>query len=300
MVEGLITAFQQQIEQLNTRVKELEERLALNSRNSSKPPSSNTPAQHTKSLRPPSGKKPGAQQGHPGTTLRASAKPDLILHHSADSCRTCGQSLHRVEGAETAERRQVFDLPPLKLAVTEHRLLVKTCPQCGTSNCGEFPVNVKPGVQYGAHLKALAVYFVHGQRLPWQRSCEMISDLLGQPMAEGTIWAAMGECAAAWAATEEQIKVAITLSPVAHFDETGLYVAGRREWLHVASTPLLTHYGAHPKRGAEATSEIGILPAFSGRALHDGWAPYFNYGCEHGLCNAHHLRELTFVHEQLP
>jgi transposase len=290
---------QVQIEQLSARVKELEDRLALDSHNSSKPPSSNPPAQRTKSLRTPSGKKPGAQKGHPGATLKASPKPDRIIRHSAESCHDCGQSLKDVAGVEGTDRRQVFDLPPIKLEVIEHRTLSKCCPRCGTINEGEFPSGVTPGVHYGNNLKSLAVYWVNYHLLPWQRTCEMIGDLLGQPIAEGTLSAAISECAEGLEETEKEIKQAIRLAPVGHFDETGLYVAGRREWLHVASTPWLTHFGTHPQRGATATAEIGILPAFTGRAIHDAFSPYFNYSCDHGLCNAHHLRELTFVDEQM-
>jgi transposase len=302
LVEQLVATIaqqQEQIAQVTARVKELEARLALNSHNSSKPPSSDTPAQRPKSSRPASGKKPGAQPGHPGTTLKASPTPEHIVQHSAAACQSCGQDLGHVAGEEERERRQVFDVPPLKLEVTEHRRLVKACPQCGTRNRGMFPAGVAPGVQYGPNLKALVVYLVEYHLLPWQRTGEMLGDLLGQPIAEGTIAAALTECAAGLVEPEAQIKRMLTCAPVAHFDETGLYVAGRREWVHVAGTALLTHYGVHAKRGGAATQEIGILPAFTGRALHDAWAPYFTYACAHGLCNAHHLRELTFVHEQL-
>lgn len=299
MVEGLVATFQQQIEELRAQVKELQDRLALNSHNSSKPPSSNTPVQRTKSSRTRSGKKPGAQQGHPATTLKASPTPDRVVAHSAATCHDCGQSLSDVAGQETNDRRQVFDLPPMKLDVTEHRLLRHVCPRCGTLNCGNFPAGVAPGVQYGPKLKSLAVYWVEYHLLPWQRTCEMMGDLFGQTIAEGTIWSAINECAHGLEKPEEEIKHAITLAPVANFDETGLYVAARRQWLHVASTAFLTHYGPHAKRGSEATKEIGILPKFTGRAIHDAWAPYFNYSCAHGLCNAHHLRELTFVQEQM-
>jgi len=299
LVEGLITAFQQQIEQLNARIKELEDRLALNSRNSSKPPSSNAPAPRPKSPRTPSGKKPGAQEGHPGKTLKMSPTPDRVVHHSAAACHKCGEDLSQIAGEETPDQRQVFDLPPLKLDITEHRCLNKICPRCQAPNGGEFPEGVMPGAQYGANLKSLLVYLVEYHLLPWQRSCEMIGDLFGQIIAEGTISAAINQCAAGLEKPEEQIKAALSQAEVAHFDETGFYVAGRREWLHVASTAQLTHYGAHAKRGAEATKEIGILPAFTGRAIHDAWAPYFKYRCAHGLCNAHHLRELTFIDEQM-
>ena len=299
LVEGLVATFQEQVEQLRGQVKELQERLALDSHNSSKPPSSNPPAQRTKSLRTASGKKSGAQPGHRGTTLQASSTPEQVVEHVATTCPDCGHSLREVKGRPSGDRRQVFDVPPLKLEVTEHRLLEKECPWCGTCTRGKFPAGIAPGVQYGPQLKALAVYWVQYHLLPWQRTCEMLGDLFGQPVAEGTLAAALTECAAVLEQPEEAVKQALTQAPVATFDETGLYVAGTREWVHVASTPELTHYGPHAKRGAEATQAIGILPLFTGRAIHDAWAPYFDYSCAHGLCNAHHLRELTFVHEQL-
>lgn len=299
LVEGLVATFQQQVEELRAQVKELQDRLALNSGNSSKPPSSNPPAQRTKSLRTPSGKKPGAQEGHPGTTLKASPTPDRVVVYDLATCQGCGQSLKDVAGQQTDDRRQVFDVPPLKLEVTEHRLSKKLCPSCGRLNCGVFPDSVAPGVQYGPHIKSLAVYLVNYHLLPWQRSCEIIGDLFGSSIAEGTIWSALNQCSDCLEQPEAEIKQAIRQAAVANFDETGLYVSARREWLHVASTPVLTHYGQHAKRGTAATTEIGILPGFSGRAIHDAWSPYFNYDCEHGLCNAHHLRELTFIQEQM-
>lgn len=299
LVEGLVAAFHEQVEQLRGQVKELPERLALNSHNGSKPPSSNPPAQRTKSLRTASGKKSGAQLGHRGTTLQASPTPDQIVEPAAAICPECGHSLREVKGRPSGDRRQVFDVPPLKLAVTEHQLREKECPWCGPCTRGEFPAGLAPGVQYGPQLKALAVYGVQYHLLPWQRTCERLGDLFGQPVAAGTLAAALTECAAAWEKPEEEIKQALRRAPVATFDETGLYVAGTRQWGHVARTPELTHYGPHAKRGTAATQDIGILPVFTGRAIHDAWAPYFDYPCAHGLCNAHHLRALTFVHEQL-
>jgi transposase len=299
LVEGLVAHFQQRIEQLETQVKELQDRLALNSNNSSKPPSSNPPAQRTKSLRTPSGKKSGAQPGHPGVTLQATPHPDQVMVHSAPACGGCGQNLSTVAGVATAERRQVFDLPPLQLLVTEHRVCEKLCPWCATLNPGSFPATVSSGVSYGPNVKALVVYFVAEHFLPWQRTSALFGDVFAQPLAGGTLGATLQHCAEGLKPAEAEIKQALQQASVAHFDETGLYVAGRRHWLHVASTAELTHYGTHAQRGTTAMDEFGILPRFKGRAVHDGWSSYWGYGCEHGLCNAHHLRELTFVEEQM-
>lgn len=294
----IIERQQIQIDQLTVRVKELEDRLAQNSQNSSRPPSSDAPVRRTKSMRRPGGKKAGGQQGHEGKTLKAHPNPNQIQLHSPQSCGECGQNLEDVNGTENEERRQVFDLPPLNLEVIEHRTVRKICPCCGNLNSGAFPPNITPGVQYGHNLKALAVYLINYQLIPWQRTCELISDLIGQTIAEGTLASVLADCSMNLEQTEQEIKQAITEAKVGNFDESGFYVAGRRQWVHVASTELLTHYGPHPKRGAEAIDEIGILPAFSGRAMHDHFRPYFNYPCDHGLCNAHHLRELTFIYEQ--
>ena len=290
---------QKQIVQLTNRVKELEDRLALNSRNSSNPPSSDQNKRQLPSTRGKSGKKSGGQTGHPGKTLKRVEQPDHVINHAPESCVACGESLETIAGEAGRERRQVFDVPPIKLEVTEHRVVRKTCLNCGKENCGQFPQEVKPGVSYGHEIKALAVYLVNYQLIPWQRSCELIGDLLHQPIAEGTLMAAIRDCAAGLAEIESKIKDAIAVSKVVNFDETGMYAKSRRQWLHTASTNQLTHYAVHNKRGSAAAKEIGILPNFKGRAIHDSYGSYFLFGCDHGLCNAHHLRELTFVEEEM-
>jgi transposase len=287
-----------QIAALTARVKALEDRLATTSRNSSKPPSSDGVTKQTRSLRQPSTKKPGGQPGHEGTTLTQVAVPDQVLTHASEQCVACGVSLHRVAGQLDPERRQVFDLPPLKLHVTEHRVLIKACPGCGHPNRGVFPAGVACGASYGAGVKSVLTYLNQAHLLPSARSCQIVADLFGQPLSEGTLEAAVNRCTAGLAATETRIKQSLARAEVVNFDETGMYVKGKRQWLHSASTPQLTHYACHDKRGATATREIGILPHFGGRAIHDGFSAYWQYACEHGLCNAHHLRELVFAHEQ--
>lgn len=294
-----IELLQNQVQELTERVKDLENQLSLNSRNSSKPPSSDAPKKPPRSLRTKSGKKSGGQKGHPGNTLKAVATPDRIESHSPEVCTGCSASLQEVSGTERGDRRQVFDLPPLKLIATEHRVIDKHCSQCGQFNSGEFPANVKPGVQYGSQIKALIVYLINYQLLPLGRSCELIGDLLNQPISQGTLASSIESCSTNLIEIESWIKSSILASAVANFDETGLYVDLKRQWLHSAGTPYLTYYAVHPKRGRGAADDIDLLPKFKGRAIHDGFAPYFSYECQHGLCNAHHLRELIFVQEQL-
>jgi len=297
-VIALIEPLCAQLAALMARVKELEDRLATNSRNSSKPPASDSFTKQTRSLRQPSGRKTGGQPGHPGTTLHQVAVPAQTLVHAPEQCMACGASLADVVGQPDPERRQVFDLPLLKLAVTEHRVLLTVCAACGHRNRGTFPEGVTCGASYSAGVKSVLTYLNQAHLLPSARSCEIVADLLGQPISEGLLEAAVNGCAAALVETETSIKQGLARAEVVHFDETGMYVQGKRIWLHSASTPQLTHYACHAHRGATATQAIGMLPAFGGRALHDGFSAYWHYACAHGLCNAHHLRELIFAHEQ--
>jgi len=300
LVRSLLARIEEQQAQMTTlsaRVKHLEDQQAQNSRNSSKPPSSDLAKPAPKSLRKPSGRKPGGQPGHRGNTLKMVPVPDRVVEHAPSQCQSCRWCLDDV-AATLGERRQVFDLPEPRLEVVEHQLVVKQCPCCGQLNRGIFPESITAPVQYGSRLKALAVYLIDFQLLPYHRTAEFFADVFSQSISSGTLHEAVRACNERLQETEAQIKQALRQSEVGHFDETGFYVSQSRRWLHVASTEELTHYAWHERRGHAATDEIGILPAFSGVAVHDGWSSYRRYDCVHGLCNAHHLRELCFIEER--
>jgi transposase len=296
LVEGLMTGLSEKVDRLESRIAELEGQISKNSRNSSKPPSGDGFGKKTKSLRTKSGRKTGGQPEHPGSTLEWSSEVDVVVEHKVNQCQGCGFSLEGHPGQEIVAR-QVYDIPPIVLNVTEHRAEVKSCPCCGLENQAKFPAEANTLVQYGSRLKSMMVYLMDGQLLPFERTCEVLSDILGTKVSEGTIYNTRTQCFNKLELITRNIQSSILASTVVHFDETGLRVNGKLWWLHVACTDGLTYYFVHSKRGQVAMNEMGILPQFEGKAIHDGWPSYADYSCEHFLCNAHHLRELRFVWE---
>lgn len=266
---------QEMIASLTVRVKELEDRSAKNSRNSSKPPASDPVKPNPKSLGGRSGKKPAGQKGHPGRTLASMEKPDhIVVHSRPEECEGCGRGLAGVE-ASGYERRQVVELPPLALEVTQHRVQRKRCSGCGQVSTAEFPPEASAttaAVSYGPRVKALCACLTGYQLLPYERTRELLFDLFGGSATPGagTLHSAAKSCFEGLKESEEVIKEGLIGAQVGHFDETGPRVSGRGMWVHVASTAKLTHYAVHPKRGSEATEGIGILPLFGGVAVHDG------------------------------
>ena len=298
---GYIGVLEARIAALTAQVKELTSRLAMDSHNSSKPPSADGPGvkPHPKSQRTPTGRKSGGQPGHVGHTLVLVDDPAEVVVHPPAHCHACGRHLADAPVLRQ-ERRQVVDIPPVRARVVEHQVETKRCPGCGAETSGAFPAGVVAPAQYGPGITTAAVYLNQEQLLPLERTTEVLADLFGCPLSEGTVESAVALCHAHLAAVEATIKHAIIRAPVGHFDETGAAIGRKLHWLHVASTRGLTFYATHAKRGRAAMEAIGILPAFRGRALHDGLVSYWAYGaCTHGLCNGHHLRELTFLAEQL-
>ena len=288
--------------QLEGRIQVLEDRIAKNSQNSGKPPSSDGYSKPApKSRRKRHGKKSGGQPGHAGYTLKAVSKPDHVKVYAVRECQDCRRSLLNVK-ARGHEKRQVFDLPPVRVEVTEHQAEVKCCPRCGSENKGVFPLEVSQPVQYGPEIKAQAVYLNQYQMIPLERVSETFEEFYGQRISEGTIVEACQEVAERVTSVNQAIKKHLTeQEKVLHFDETGVRIDGKLHWLHVACTSLLTYYEVQAKRGQEAMEAMGILPDFRGTAVHDGLKSYLSYTqAQHGLCNQHHLRELEFIGERYP
>jgi transposase len=282
---------------LTQQVKALQERQAKDSHNSSLPPSSDRFTRQRKSLRRTSDKQTGGQAGHQGTSLHWSSSPDEVIEQHVEQCEACHQDLHEVAVCHV-ERRQVHDIPVPRLSVQEYRAEQKQCPVCHHITAAAFPPAVRAPMQYGSRIGAVAVYLVQQQLLPLARAAEVMVDLLGVPMSEGTIWSLIQRCASQLLDVEQQIKGALITAAVLHQDETGLYVLGKRRWMHVTSTRTLTHYHVDQRRGRQALEAIGILPKFHGITIHDRWGSYFLYDCDHALCLVHLLRELVFLAEE--
>ena len=282
---------------LTAQVQTLTDQHSRTSHNSHQPPASDGFKKQPRSLRRRSGKRPGGQPGHPGQTLTFAAAPDEIAIHRPSHCERCGAGLVGVP-AQARQRRQVVDLPPLQLQTIEHQVETVCCPVCRQLSSGQFPPEAPEPLQYGPRLKALVVYLRVYQLLPSARTQELLADLFGAAPSEGTLTTILADAATRLTPVVETIREGVRQAAVAHFDETGCYVENKRYWLHVACTAKLTYYCVHAKRGRQGSSAAGVLPDFRGIAVHDGYAAYWAYECEHALCNAHLLRELLFLVER--
>jgi len=294
---ALVQQLLHQQQALEGRIKALEDKQKKNSRNSSKPPSGDGFGKRTKSLRKKSQRPSGGQKGHPGSTLEWREAADEVVTHGVEACSQCGASL-RDAAVTSYELRQVHELPSLSMHVIEHQAEVKCCDACATLSRGTFPLDVSNRVQYGRGIKGLMVYLMDAQLLPSDRARELLYEVFGCEVSEGTLYNARTKCFDRLAAVEHQIKAQLETAAVLHCDETGLRVNRKLWWLHVASTAALTYYSVHTKRGRAAIDEMDVLANFDGVSVHDGWMSYFGYDCAHSLCNAHHLRELRFIVEQ--
>lgn len=282
---------------LFARLEALESLVRKDSHNSSKPPSSDGLAKKTRSLRESSGKQAGGQIGHKGTTLKQVAQAtQTVCHPLPTQCDRCHNPLP-LNDAIVSERRQVFDVPTTAFDVIEHRTLALVC-QCGQSHVSAFPAGVTEAVQYGPNVRALGVHLTQGQMLPFARAAELIRDIYGISVSPGTLVSWVGEARTLLQETADCIADHLRKAPLLNADESGLRVASKLYWLHIAASDTLTWYGVHVKRGLEAIEAHGILPKRVGVLVHDCWAPYWRLDdCVHALCNAHLLRELVYVKE---
>ena len=300
-LEKAVVARDARIEALEAENAELRRRLGQTPRNSNMPPSAqglDKPA--PKSLRGRSGRRAGGQSGHEGRTLRQVEVPDETVLHEPAACAGCGDGL--TDAAVVAvTRRQVFEIPQVSARVVEHRLVARRC-GCATVTCASAPPGVDAPVQYGPRLTAVVVYLLVAQFGAQKRVAQAVADLFGVPISQGSV-AAMTARAARRLEGDflAALRTALAASKLVHFDETGFRVAGRLHWVHSASTTKYSLLYVHPKRGRDAMNAGGVLPEFTGIAVHDAWAPYDCYpNATHALCCSHLLRELIAAGELDP
>jgi transposase len=300
---ALISSLIQIIAIQAARIQALEDQLAKNSSNSGKPPSSDglKKASRNRSLRRSSGKKSGAQPGHPGHRLEMSAHPDRVERHAVHRCAHCQASLEEIQ-ADHIEKRQEYELPPLRLIVTEHQAEVKVCPSCGRTTQATFPSGITQLAQYGPGFKSLLTYLNQKHFIPLERINEFCEDVFEHSVGEGTILSANDQVAETVEPVNECGKQhLIETEETVHFDESGLQINGKLHWIHSASTRWVTYYYVDPKRGQQGMDRAGILPTRTSNRMHDDWASYYNYpDTRHASCNAHHLRALNFLQERYP
>ena len=304
-VVALFHSLNQVVLQLVDRVQTLEDHLNKDSHNSNKPPSSDglkePRKRHTHSLRQASGKKPGAQEGHPGHCLEMAEQPDRIEPQRVETCAYCHTSLKEVS-VTRVEKRQMVELPPLRLITTEYQAEVKVCPACGKETQAVFPPEVTQPTQYGPDFKAFLAYLNQAQFIPVERINELCEEVFQHSVGGGTLESANGQIATAVAPVNQRIQAHLITTPeTVGFDESGLRVHQKLNWVFSVGTERATYYHVDPKRGQEGIERTGILPKRTGKSLHDDWKPYYTYAqAAHFSCNAHHLRELAFLQEQYP
>lgn len=297
VVQAIALIYESKFQKMEARIKELEDQISKNSKNSSKPPSSDGYKKPSpKSLRQKTGRKAGGQKGHTGHNLKMSSTPDTTILHPVEFCQQCQKDLS-AQKAISKKTRQVYDIPPLRMKITAHQVEVKQC-SCGCQTASLFPSDVAHYVQYGANIKTLLTYLQDYQLLPYQRTAQLVADLFEHQISQGTLYNIRQHAFEQLEEFELSLEQFLCAATVAGFDETGLRVIAQLHWLHSCSTDNSVHYKVHAKRGRKAMDEIDILPHFKGIAVHDFWKSYYQYECEHALCNAHILRELIFIKEQ--
>jgi len=288
--KDLSPALKASLELLLLVVTMMAERLGLNSKNSSTPPSADP--NREKTPRPKTGRKPGGQPGREGKALVQVENPDVVKDIPLDRS-TLPEGNYRDNGYVA---RQVFDID-ISTVVTEYRAQV-LIDDTGRRFTAPFPLGVSSATQYGTGVKVTSVYMSIQQLIPYNRIEDQLADQMNIGVSVGSIFNFNQDAHNRLETFEDWLRNKLILSSLVHADETGINIGGDRLWLHSASNSLYTFYYPHQKRGHEAMDEMGVLPPFQGILCHDHWKPYYRYAPIHALCNAHHLRELERAWEK--
>jgi transposase len=217
-------------------------------------------------------------------------------------CKHCGRELVENAGEARMEKRQVMDLPrPRGLETTEYRAISLRCSDCGQVTKAAFPEWAAGPAVYGPRLHAIANYMTVHQHTPFERMKELLHDVYGADISVGALVAMVRRGGERVRPAVEEIKRQLQAAAVLHLDETGAHVNGKLKWVHGSATDRLALLGIDDNRGAEGIRALGVTEKFPGIAIHDAWSSYWGTALErvsgHGLCNAHHLRDLVAVTE---
>ena len=293
-----------------TRIKELEgeepaeedesssssEKPEKNSSNSSVPPSQESIAarelRRTKSLRKPSGKPSGGQPGHKGSTLQSVSTPDRIVKHEPAYCKCCGRPLDGIESRKIL-KTQIVDIK-FVVETTEEQYYEKVC-QCGCVNNCDAP-NCR--IKYGDNIRALVSYLNVVQCIPFKRIAELISDLCGQRISEGTVQNILKGNSAKSDKTYDEIRKRIECAPVVGADETGAAVGKQLHWNWIFQTDALTYVYQLKSRGQEAVDSKFPNGLPHSTLVTDRKQTYFKMNVkDHQVCLAHLLRNAEYLNE---
>jgi transposase len=293
---NILLAATAKIAEQTMEIANLKAQLNQNSKNSSKPPSSDG-LKKPKSLRKSSGKKAGGQEGHEGSGFKLTQEPDECVSHEPEECLQCPKLSECQADKTINETRYEIDIV-INTTTKAHQAIMVKCPETSEILIGSFPENITSTMQYGVNIEALAVSLNTVGMVSINRTHEILGGVFNVPISTGTISSMISNCAKKVASVVAEIKEAILSEPIIHVDETGTRVDKQTFWAHTASTEKLTYIDVEPSRGKKGMDAIGILPKYFGKVIHDCWASYFMFiAIIHGLCNAHLLRELTAVLE---
>jgi transposase len=286
------------VAQLADRVAALEAEASRDSTTSSKPPSTD-PIEPRKSRAErraearATKRRQGKQPGAPGAHL-ARRDPDVVIDHRPACCGGCGKDLTKAVVVGEV-RRQVVDLPKVTPLIVDHVAYRCRC-SCGAETLAPFPPEARAPVCFGPEVRAFAVYLLDRQHLPVERTAELIADLLGVEVSTGWLCQVQLQAAAKLTGFIGDLKDRLAAEAVLHADETGTRVRTTKHWVHTVCSGLLTLIAVHPKRGRDALEDIGVLGAYAGTLVHDGYASYDYLGAaDHAQCHAHLVRHLKDV-----
>lgn len=283
------------ISELQARISELEH--PKNSNNSSIPPSKDeNRIKRNQSLREKSDRNPGGQKGHKGSMLKMTEHPDEVINYIPHYCECCGKDLSG-QREEFIAKRQVIELPEIKIKYIEHQVYGRKC-QCGYITKSKFPEDIKTSIQYGNSVESLVSYFYARHYIPFLRMKEILSDIFHLPISEGGIHYLLERFTRKAKPFYDLIRDKIEQATVLGSDETGANLNGKLSWFWTWQNDKLTYIRHSLSRGAKTIKEIFPHGFTNAIINHDRWASQINTPAKgHQLCTAHLLRDSNYLVE---